>query len=244
MLTIDYNLLEMRKGQRILDVGCGNGRHTWAAYSMFDCCVLALDVLQTDLQKTRYMLQTLDNEQKHNGHWLAVQGDAMKLPLKDNSVDKVVCSEVLEHVGDDRQSVSELVRVLKDDGLLAVSVPTYFPESIYWKISKQYTRNPGGHVRKYKAREIVKLLRDSNLDIYTIKHKHSLHSIYWLLRCIFGVNNERALIPRMYHSFLVWDLKTRTVPIRLLDDLCNHLFPKSIVIYAKKGENGRHPQTH
>ncbi len=243
MLTVDYSLLEMQKGQRVLDVGCGNGRHTWAAYSMFDCSVLALDVLQVDLQKTRYMLQTLDGEQKNGRCWLAVRGDAMKLPLKDQSFDRVVCSEVLEHVGDDKQSVSELVRVLKDDGFLAVSVPTYLSESIYWRISRQYSRNPGGHVRKYRAREILKLLRDCNLEIYGIRHKHSLHTIYWLLRCLFGINNERALVPRMYHAFLVWDLKTRTAPIRLLDDLCNRLFPKSIVIYAKKGENGRHPQT-
>jgi hypothetical protein len=88
----------------------------------------------------------------------------------------------------------------------------------------------------------MRLLRDHDLQIFSIRHKHSLHSIYWLLRCMFGVNNESAFIPRMYHSLLVWDLKTKTRPVRLLDDLCNHLFPKSIVIYARKGENGRHPQ--
>ncbi len=242
MLTVDYGLMKMGAGQSVLDVGCGNGRHTWGAYHNFDCRVLALDVLQIDLQKTRYMLQTLDSEMKRDSKWLAVRGDAMKLPLKDASFDRVVCSEVLEHVVDDRQSVGELVRVLKDDGVIAVSVPTRLTESIYWRISKQYSRNPGGHVRKYKAKEIIQLLRDHNLEIYGIRHKHSLHSIYWLLRCMFGVNDEKALIPRIYHSFLVWDLKTRTVPIRLLDRLCNHLFPKSIVIYAKKGENGRHPQ--
>jgi SAM-dependent methyltransferase len=242
MLTVDYKLMEVGAGQRVLDVGCGNGRHTWAAYCLYDCEVLALDMLQEDLQKTRYTLYTVDNDKERGNGWLAVRGDAMSLPLKSGSFDRVICSEVLEHVGDDERSVGELVRVLKDDGVIAVSVPTRLTESIYWRISKQYSRNPGGHVRKYKAKEIIHLLRDHNLEIYSIRHKHSLHSIYWLLRCMFGVNNEKALIPRMYHSFLVWDLKTRTVPVRLLDDFCNHLFPKSIVLYAKKGENGRHPQ--
>ncbi len=171
-----------------------------------------------------------------------MRGDAASLPLKSGSFDRVICSEVLEHVADDRQSVGELVRVLRDDGVIAVSVPTRLTESIYWRISRQYSRNPGGHIRIYKAKEIKQLLRDYNLEIFGVRHKHSLHSIYWLLRCMFGVNNEKALIPRLYHSLLVWDLKTRTRPVRLLDDLCNHLFPKSIVIYARKGENGKHPQ--
>lgn len=245
MLTIDYQLLEVGSGQRLLDVGCGNGRHTWAAYCLYDCQVMALDMLQGDLQKARYTLYTADDDRKNgNGnHWLVVRGDAMTLPLKDGSFDRVICSEVLEHVQDEGRSVGELVRVLRDDGVIAVSVPTRLTETIYWRISRQYSRNPGGHVRIFSAAQITGLLRDHNLEIFCIRHKHSLHSIYWLLRCLCGVNNENAFLPRMYHRFLVWDLRARTRPVRLLDDLCNHLFPKSIVIYARKGPNGRHPQT-
>ncbi|MBN2099591.1 MAG: class I SAM-dependent methyltransferase [Dehalococcoidia bacterium] len=243
MLTVDYKLMEVGTGHRLLDVGCGNGRHTWAAYCLHDCQVLALDMLQEDLQKTRYALYTADNGKGMGDGWLAVRGDAASLPLKSGSFDRVICSEVLEHVADDRRSVAELVRVLKDNGVIAVSVPTRLTESVYWRISRQYSRNPGGHIRIYRAKEIIQLLRDSNLEIFTVRHKHSLHSVYWLLRCIFGVNNEKALVPRIYHSLLVWDLKTRTKPVRLLDDLCNHLFPKSIVIYARKGENGKHLRT-
>jgi SAM-dependent methyltransferase len=242
MLTIDYKLMEVGAGQRLLDVGCGNGRHTWAAYCLYDCQVMALDMLQVDLQKTRYTLYTADDGKEKGNGWLVVRGDAASLPLRSGSFDRVICSEVLEHVADPKRSVGELVRVLKDDGVIAVSVPTRLTESVYWRISRQYSRNPGGHVRIYKAKDIMRLLRDHDLQIFSIRHKHSLHSIYWLLRCMFGVNNENAFIPRMYHSLLVWDLKTKTRPVRLLDDLCNHLFPKSIVIYARKGENGRHPQ--
>lgn len=238
MLTVEYGLLGVAEGQRILDVGCGGGRHSWGLYSQFDCRVCALDLGREDLKKTRYVLQAVQDERKRSGKWVAVQGDAMKLPLKDASFDRVLCSEVLEHVRDDRQSMAELVRVLKPGGFLAISVPTYLTESVYWKISKDYCNTSGGHVRKYRADEIANLLRQNDLRIYDIRHKHALHSVYWLLRCIFGIRNEKALIPSLYHKFLVWDLKTRTAPVRLLDDVFNHIFPKSIVVYARKGEDG------
>jgi len=198
---------------------------------------------QEGLKKTRYMFQVLDTEEKLGGVWLALRGDATRLPLKDSAFDRVICSEVLEHVHNDGQSLAELVRVLKSGGILAVSVPTYLSESIYWRISRDYCNTPGGHIRKYKATDIVNLLRGQNLQIYCIRHKHSLHTIYWLLRCIFGMNNEKALIPSLYHRFLVWDLKTKTGPVRFLDDVCNRIFPKSIVIYARKGDDGFSPQT-
>lgn len=242
MLTVEYGLLGIDDGQRVLDVGCGGGRHSWGLYHQFDCRVCALDLGREDLKKARYVLQAVQDERKRSGRWVAIQGDAMKLPLKDASFDRVLCSEVLEHVRDDRQSMAELVRVLKPGGLLAVSVPTYLTESIYWRISKDYCNTSGGHVRKYRAAEITGLLRQNDLRIYDIRHKHALHSIYWLLRCIFGIKNEKALIPSLYHRFLVWDLKTRAKPVRLLDDAFNHIFPKSIVVYARKGEDGARPR--
>lgn len=243
MLTIDYELLGVRGEHQLLDVGCGEGRHSWAAYSKFDCRVCALDMGQPGLSKTRYMFGVLDNEHNLTGRWVAVRGDAMRLPLKDSAFDRVICSEVLEHVHDDGQSLKELVRVLKSGGILAVSVPTYLTESIYWRLSKDYSNTPGGHVRKYKPVDIVNMLRQQNLQVYCVRYKHSLHSIYWLLRCVFGINNDGALIPSLYHRFLVWDLKTRTRPVRFLDNVCNRFFPKSVVVYAKKGEDGFHPQT-
>ena len=234
MFTVDHSILEIREGEQVLDVGCGQGRHSWGIYSHIDCSICALDMGQEDLIKTRYTLRLVDEREKRNGGWLAIRGDALNLPFKDASFDRVICSEVLEHLDDDRKGMQELARVLKPDGKLAVSVPAYLPETIYWRISKDYHNYLGCHVRKYKLRQLTSLIQQSNLRVLAIRYKHALHSPYWLLRCLFGVHNDKAFIPSLYHRFLVWDMTTNYKPVRWLEDMCNHIFPKSVVVYAEK----------
>ncbi len=236
MLTIDYNLLGIKDGERVLDIGCGEGRHSWEACRKADCLVYALDIEMESLNKTRWMLQAIDNQGDSNGRWVLIKGNTMSLPFQDASFDKIICSEVLEHVPDDQQSIREMARVLKDDGVMAISVPTYFTEAICWKLSRDYHDQPGGHVRIYRTGELVSPLRQNNFHIYATRHKHALHSIYWISRCLFGVNREKALIPSLYHKFLVWDIKTKSRPIRLLENFLNHFFSKSMVYYTYKNQ--------
>ena len=236
MLTIDYSLLGIKDGERVLDVGCGEGRHSWEACKTANCLVYALDIEVGGLDKARYMFQDMDKRGESRGRWILIKGDTMSLPFKDATFDKIICAEVLEHIPDDQQSIRELVRVLKDDGIIAISVPTYLPEAICWKLSRDYHDQPGGHIRIYKTSELVAPLRQNNLHLYATRHKHALHSIYWILRCLFGVNKEKALIPSLYYKFLVWDIKTKSKPIRLLEDFLNHFFPKSMVFYAGRSQ--------
>jgi len=236
VLTIDYSLLGIKDGERVLDVGCGEGRHSWEACKTANCLVYALDIEVGGLDKARYMFQDMDKRGESRGRWILIKGDTMSLPFKDATFDKIICSEVLEHIPDDQQSIRELVRVLKDDGIIAISVPTYLPEAICWKLSRDYHDQPGGHIRIYKTSELVAPLRQNNLHLYATRHKHALHSIYWILRCLFGVNKEKALIPSLYYKFLVWDIKTKSKPIRLLEDFLNHFFPKSMVFYAGRSQ--------
>jgi 2-polyprenyl-3-methyl-5-hydroxy-6-metoxy-1,4-benzoquinol methylase len=236
MLTVDYDLLGIKNGERVLDVGCGEGRHSWEACKR-SCLVYALDINEADLKKAHYTLRLLEHQGETKGKWLLLKGDITSLPFKDGSFDKIICSEVLEHVTDDIQGIRELVRVLKDNGKLAVSVPSYLTETICWKLSRDYHDHPGGHVRIYKSSEIISKLQQNSLDIYAIRRKHALHSFYWICRCLFGVNNEKALLPSLYYKFLVWDINNERLPIRLLDSFLNDFFSKSLVLYARKLPN-------
>ncbi len=234
MLTVDYHLLGIKDGDRVLDIGCGTGRHSWEACRRSNCIVYALDVDREELDRAGGMLRAMEKQGQCRGRWNLLQASTMSLPFRDASFDKIVCSEVLEHVPDDHHSLKEMTRVLKNDGLIAISVPSFLPEAICWKLSSDYHNQAGGHVRVYRPGELLSPLRSSNLNVYAVRRKHALHSFYWICRCIFGVNNEKALIPALYHRFLVWDMKTGSRPVRWLEALLNRFFPKSIVFYAGK----------
>jgi ubiquinone/menaquinone biosynthesis C-methylase UbiE len=233
VLTVDFNLLGIKGGERVLDAGSGTGRHSWMVCKQINCSVYAIDIDEDDIEGARWVLDVMDQKGESIGDWHVIKGDVIHLPFEDASFDRVICSEVLEHLPNDQQAVRELIRVLKEDGAMAISVPTYLTEAIYWKISKDYS-HPGGHIRKYKRRDIINLLQKNNLTIYAIRYKHAFHSIYWFLRCLFGINNEKAPIPSLYYRFLEWDIDTKHKPLRLAEDFLNLFFPKSIVLYVKR----------
>ncbi len=234
MLTVDYRILRIKNGERVLDIGCGEGRHSWQACKESKCLVCALDIEEANLQKASAMLRLMDQQGESKGQWLTVRGEIQSLPFENATFDKIICSEVMEHIPDDQQGIKEMARVLKDNGILAISVPTYLQETICWKLSQDYHHKPGGHIRIYKINDLVCKLRHNGLDVYTVRHKHALHSFYWISRCIFGVDNEKALIPALYYRFLVWDIYHKKKPVRLLEDFLNRFFSKSTVVYARK----------
>ena len=236
MLTIDYSLLGIKDGERVLDVGCGTGRHSWEACRQSRCLVYALDIDVDELMRAKGMFRAMDEQGESRGQWSLLQASTMSLPFKEASFDKIICSEVLEHVPDDWHTMREMARVLKDEGILAISVPNYLPEAICWRISSRYHNRAGGHVRIYRPGQLLAPLHESNLHVYATRRKHALHSIYWICRCLFGVDNEKALVPSLYHKFLVWDIRTNSRPVRWLEGLLNQFFPKSMVVYAGKNE--------
>ena len=94
-----------------------------------------------------------------------VQGDGLRLPFDDATFDRVICSEVLEHLPDDRAAMRELARVLRPGGTMAVTVPRYGPELVNWALSDEYHAVKGGHIRIYRRRQLLERLRASGLEV-------------------------------------------------------------------------------
>jgi len=242
MITVEPDLLGIKDGDITLDAGCGNGRHSWEVYNNNHFPIIAFDIDPVCVKKNLYLLALLKEQKKIKGNYHLLVADVKKLPFKDSSFDKVICSEVLEHIPEDKSAVEELVRVLSKDGAIGISVPHYLAESICWKLSGDYYGFPGGHIRKYKTRELLGLVDTAGLSVYTMRHKHALHSFYWILRCVFGIKKENAPIPFLYNKFLEWELRAKPRFFRWLESLLNHLCPKSVAVYARKKELSRRPE--
>jgi ubiquinone/menaquinone biosynthesis C-methylase UbiE len=103
MLTANYDRLGLRSGEKILDLGCGFGRHAFEA-ARRGADVIALDAGRDEVNGVAAMFEAmLEAGEIEAGtlHTAAVQGDALHLPFPDATFDRVICSEVLEHIPDD-----------------------------------------------------------------------------------------------------------------------------------------------
>ena len=160
----------------------------------------------------------------------ALRGDLLALPFADASFDRVIASEVLEHIPDDEKAMAELTRVLRPGGLAAVTVPRWLPERVCWALSDEYHANEGGHIRIYTRDVLHQRLRAAGLTVTGNDYAHALHSPYWWLKCAIG----DAAPTRAYHRMLVWDIVDRPALTRVMEQALNPLIGKSVVIYLEK----------
>jgi SAM-dependent methyltransferase len=235
VLTVDFERLQVQPGQRVLDLGCGGGRHTYEAMRR-GATVVALDYdpqVTTDVWHfVGAMADQGDLPASPPGG--AVNADALALPFPDASFDRVVASEVLEHIWADELAISELVRVLRPGGRLAVTVPTRLPERVCWALDSKYHDTPGGHIRIYRRRELEHKLARAGLVLRGAHHAHALHSPYWWIKCAVGVDDADAWPVRKYHDFLVWQIERRPAWLDTVDRALNPVIGKSLVVYTEK----------
>jgi SAM-dependent methyltransferase len=164
----------------------------------------------------------------------AVNGDALDLPFPDATFDRVIVSEVLEHIPDDAGAVAELTRVLRPGGTMAITVPAWLPERVCWALSAEYHSIEGGHIRIYTAAALADRLERAGLIVRGTGHAHAFHSPYWWLRCAVGVRNEANALARRYHRFLVWDMTSTSRALRLVERVLDPIIGKSLVLYTCK----------
>jgi len=237
--TINFDHFPLATGQTVLDIGCGEGRHTITAYLKGEVMAVGLDLSLKDLETARsrgeQFKATVDNKGADPRSMHFLRGSALSLPFEDASVERVICSEVLEHIPDYQQVLSEITRILIPGGLFAVSVPRFGPEWICWQLSRPYHEVEGGHIRIFNARKLRHNIEEKGLFFYKRHWAHALHAPYWWLKCLFWSSADDSKLVRWYHRFLVWDLMQKPTSTHLLEQALNPLFGKSVVMYFIKG---------
>ncbi|MFV0525206.1 MAG: class I SAM-dependent methyltransferase [Acidimicrobiales bacterium] len=246
MLTVDYDRLGVEPGMRVLDLGAGFGRHAFET-ARRGAHVVAVDLAADELEATAdtFAAMRAAGEIGPGVSTTVVRADGGRLPFPDGAFDRVVASEVLEHVPDDLGVMGELHRVLRPGGRLAATVPATVPEQICWWLDESYHApiSVGGHVRIYTRAELHTKLASRGLDPYDRHRAHALHTPYWWLKCAVGVDNDGHPLVRAYHRLLVWDIVSAPPVTRAADRWLNPVLGKSLVVYAERGPaTGAHPR--
>jgi len=235
VITIDLKKMNIRPQDRILDMGCGPGRHVCAVIACPDVMVIGADRSVKDLYEAREKIAAHEAfGGAVRGKWTLCGADITSIPFPNASFNHVICSEVMEHIPDEKKAALELERILKPGGTLALSVPRELPERICWRLSEKYHSTAGGHVRIYNKKKIISLFRATGLSIYSFHYAHGLHSPYWWLKCLVGPDNEKAWPVALYHRFLVWDIMKKPAITRMIDYVLTPVIGKSMVFYFKK----------
>ena len=239
MLTVDYETLDLHAGDRLLDIGCGFGRHSYEALRR------GADVVSSDFSLPE--LVEVDNTVTAMGEYdelpegvssASCNGDVTRLPFPDGAFDRIIASEILEHIDDDIGALHELVRVLRPGGTFAATIPAAFPEKICWKITDEYhaPKVEGGHVRIYEKGELAKRMAAAGLDVYHQHRAHALHTPYWWLRCAVGPQTDVNAHPatKAYNKLLEWDIMKQPTITAVADRALNPILGKSLVVYGVK----------
>jgi SAM-dependent methyltransferase len=235
MITVNFQMLALDSGDTVLDIGCGSGRHTAAAYDRSTGLVVGADTNLDDLKQAEARLGWHENLGAHGKtRWALTGADITALPFKDQSIDLVICSEVLEHIPAPHHAIGECIRVLRPGRDMVVSVPRRWPETICWALSREYRTTPGGHIRIYRSKDLIGDLQSCGMTHWGTHYAHSLHAPFWWLKCLLGPNRDKLWPVALYHRFLTWDLMANPRVTRLLETLLDPIMGKSVVLYFRK----------
>lgn len=236
MLTINPDKLKIPFQAKVLDLGCGEGRHIHNLHNKFNILAYALDLDFNSALKTKAGFTMFFNKTDKGGKWLVSSGRCEKLPFADQCLDLIICSEVLEHVPNYHQALLEMKRILKPQGQLVITVPRFLPEKICWKLSSEYSHEPGGHIRIFKVNPLRLEIERLGFKMITRHFSHGLHSPYWWLKCLNWSKRETWWPVRLYHRFLVWEITHSPKITRYIEKILNPLIGKSVVLYFNKLE--------
>jgi ubiquinone/menaquinone biosynthesis C-methylase UbiE len=197
-ILMDY--LELKEGERVFDCGCGMGFYLMALGKLRKLRLVGLD---GDMER-------LEWARREKVPASLLNGNIFQLPFAGESFDKVLMSEVLEHLSDDVLGLKEIFRVLKPGGIMALSVPhENYP---YWwdPINGTWTRLGGqpfrsgpmvgiwsNHERLYQPRDLIAKFQNAGFQLEAVEEQTHF-SFPFIHFIVYGIGKpllEKNMLP-------------------------------------------------
>lgn len=189
-------MLHLQSGDKVLDLGSGAGYFAEIMCTQ-GASTFCLDIALGNLRAI---------QQRKNRNLFLIHSEAEHLPCRDTSVNKVLCSEVLEHIEGDREALKEITRILQPGGMLVITVPCSelriptLIDLLGIKTVHDYD-GPEKHCRKgYTIREISDLLTVSGLVVSN--HAYFSHFFSQLVLDIISISH--LLVRRIFFRQKAW----------------------------------------
>jgi glycosyltransferase involved in cell wall biosynthesis/ubiquinone/menaquinone biosynthesis C-methylase UbiE len=196
------DFLELKDGDTVLDCGCGMGFYLMTMGKLRNLKLVGVD---GDVAR-------LDWAERERVPARLASVDIHKLPFATGSFDKVLMTEVLEHLADDRLAMQEIYRILKPGGILALSVPhANYP--FLWdpinktieKLGLRPIRNAGpitglwsNHWRLYRPAELHDVISSAGFQVEAIEEQthYAFPFIHFIVYSIGKPLIEMNLLPQ------------------------------------------------
>ncbi|MNF33864.1 putative S-adenosylmethionine-dependent methyltransferase [compost metagenome] len=222
----------IRTEDSVLDIGCGDG-----PFVQF-CAQRGAEVIFADIDADKVAAVERALQGSAARAMMPLVTDANPIPLPDARVSKVVAMEVLEHVEDPRQFMSELVRVGRPGAQYLITVPDPLGESVQKELAPPaYFEHPN-HIRVFQRDEFERLIEEAGLVI----ERKAEYGFYWSVWWFFFWACRQDLSPP-WHPLL--DSWTRTWNLLLsmedgprIKQALDRAMPKSQAIIARKPLGG------
>ena len=147
LFKVLFSFLGLQNDLRVIDIGCGVGSNLRLLQSR-QSKLIGMDSEMYSLLHTKKSLSAVP----------LVNGDLMRLPIKPDSIDLFLASDVLEHLDEDTIGIREIYRALKREGKVIFTVPAF---RSLWGVQDIV----GMHKRRYSKKELVRKIEGEGFKI-------------------------------------------------------------------------------
>jgi SAM-dependent methyltransferase len=212
----------------VIDVGCGEGENA-GFYARFAARTIAVDIDPKKIAAAEERLRSVGAT-----NYRTIISDGNPLPIESATADKIVCTEVLEHVPDTAQFMRELVRIGKPEALYLISVPDALSEQVLKRVSPPICFQEPNHIRVIGRDEFERMVTDAGLRV----DKHAFYGFYWAIwhalvwKC--NIDFDHGRHPALDHWTRAWDAVLDLPEGQQCKNALDEAMPKSQIIIARK----------